>query len=78
MPSPQSTKLYRLQVGAYKIPNNAAEAFDKLKKAGLNPAYEQYRDYYRVILPRLRAQEIPLVAQTLGNIGYKEAVIREE
>jgi len=78
IPSAGSTKLYRLQVGAYRVPRNAVEAFDKLKNAGLNPAYEQYGDLYRVVLARLRAAEIPSIAQTLGNAGFMEALIREE
>ena len=78
IPPAGSSKFYRLQVGAYIVPRNASDAFDKLKSAGLNPAYERFGDYYRVVLARLRAAEIPAIAQTLGNIGFKEAIIREE
>jgi len=78
MPPAGSAKLYRLQVGAYRVPRNAVEAFDKLRSAGLNPAYEQYGDIYRVVLAGLNAAEIPFIAQTLGNAGFREAIIREE
>ena len=78
LPPAESARLYRLQVGAYKIPRNASDAFDKLKKAGLNPAYEQNGEYYRVVLAGLTAREIQSIAQTLGNAGFREAVIREE
>ena len=78
IPPAGSTRSYRLQVGAYRVPRNAVEAFDRLKNAGLKPAYEQFNDLYRVVLPGLRATEIQAVAQILGNAGFPEALIREE
>jgi rare lipoprotein A len=71
-------KSYRLQVGAYKIPRNAAETFDKLKNAGLNPAYERNGDFYRVVLAGLRPEEIEDAAVKIGAAGFREALIREE
>ena len=78
LPPAGSVKLYRLQVGAFSLPRNAVDAFEKLKKAGLEPNYEQYGEYYRVVLAGLKAADIPAVAQTLGNNGFREAIIREE
>ena len=78
VPTAGSTKTYRLQVGTFSIPRNAVDAFTRLKNAGLNPAYEQHGDMYRVVLAGLRANEIQSVAQTLGNAGFREALIREE
>jgi len=78
IPPVGSSKSYRIQVGAYKVPRNAVDAFDKLKNAGLNPAYEKSGDFYRVVLSGLKANEIQPIAQTLGNIGFNEALIREE
>ena len=78
MPPAGSVKLYRLQVGAYAVPRNAVDAFDRLKSAGLNPAYERNGELYRVVLPGLRANEIQPITQLLGNLGYREALIREE
>ena len=78
IPSTESARLYRLQVGAYKIPRNATDAFEKLKKAGLNPKYEQNGEFYRVVLAGLGASEIQSIAQKLGNAGFREALIREE
>jgi len=77
-PQAGSTRLYRLQVGSYRIPRNATDAFEKLRKAGLDPSYEQYGEFYRVVLAGIRAGDIPSIAQTLGNIGYREVVIRNE
>ena len=78
MPQAGSTGLYRLQVGAYKVPRNATDTFEKLKKAGLDPRYEQSGEFYRVVLAGLRAADIQAIAQTLGNAGFREAIIREE
>jgi rare lipoprotein A len=78
IPPAGSHRLYRLQVGAYRIPRNAVDAFTRLRNAGLNPAYEQHGDFYRVVLAGLRANEIQSIAQTLGNVGFREAIIREE
>jgi len=79
---PGSTRLYRIQVGSYTIPRNAVEAFDRLRNAGLNPAYERHYErqinFYRVVLPGLRADEIQRAAQILGNAGFREALIRVE
>jgi cell division protein FtsN len=78
IPPAASSKSYRLQVGAFTVPRNALNAFDKLKKAGLNPAYEQNGEFYRVVLAGLKANEIPAIAQILANNGFQEAIIREE
>jgi rare lipoprotein A len=78
IPPAGSSKSYRLQVGAFTVPRNALNAFDKLKNAGLNPAYEQSGEFYRVVLAGLKANEIQSIAQILANNGFPEAIIREE
>jgi rare lipoprotein A len=78
MPPAGSAKIYRLQVGAYKIPRNAADALEKLKSAGLNPAYEKNDDLYRVVLPGLMAEDILPVSEKLKTSGFTQAIIREE
>jgi rare lipoprotein A len=77
-PETGSNKRYRLQVGSYKIPGNAAAAFDRLKNAGLEPAYERYEEYYRVVLAGVPAENVPVIAEKLGAAGFREALIREE
>ena len=78
IPPATSSKSYRLQVGSFTVPRNALNAFDKLKSAGLNPAYEQNGQFYRVVLAGLKASEIQAIAQILANNGFQEAIIREE
>jgi rare lipoprotein A len=78
IPPAGSTKLYRIQVGAFSVPRNALDVFDRLKAAGLNPRYEQYGNLYRVVLAELKAADIPAIAQKLGNSGFNEVLLREE
>ena len=76
--TPIPAKKYRLQVGSYKVARNAVESFDKLKAAGLNPAYERFEDYFRVVLPGISGAEVNSIAETLGSAGFREVLIREE
>jgi rare lipoprotein A len=78
IPVPGTGKFYRLQVGAYRVPRNAVDSFEKLKNANLSPAYENVDGIYRVVLPGLRSEEIESVAEILYSIGFAEAIIREE
>ena len=78
IPVPGTGKFYRLQVGAYRVPRNAVDSFEKLKNANLSPAYENVDGIYRVVLPGLRSEEIESVAEILYSIGFVEAIIREE
>jgi rare lipoprotein A len=78
IPETITGKNYRVQVGAYKQREYAEEAHTKLKKAGFNPSYELYDDYYRVIITGIRQEELKIVAARLQVAGYKEALLREE
>ncbi|GAB6392883.1 MAG: septal ring lytic transglycosylase RlpA family protein [Treponematales bacterium] len=71
-------KTYRLQVGAYRVPRYAVEAFDRLKEAGLNPAYEKTGDVYRVVLAGVAPEAVNEIARKLGAAGFREALVREE
>ncbi|MDR0878689.1 MAG: septal ring lytic transglycosylase RlpA family protein [Treponema sp.] len=76
--TPAANKVYRLQVGAYRIARNAVEAFDKLKNAGLNPAYERNGELFRVVLAGVRAEDLNSITGKLKAAGFSEALIREE
>jgi rare lipoprotein A len=71
-------KLYRIQVGSYKVPRNAADAFEKLRQAGLSPAYERNGDFYRIVLSKVRSDDVETIAGKLGTAGFREALIRAE
>jgi len=77
-PSADSGKKYRLQLGSYKIASNAAEAFDRLKAAGLNPSYERNGELYRIVLAFVEATQIARLTETLSAAGFSEALVREE
>ncbi|MDR0540483.1 MAG: SPOR domain-containing protein [Spirochaetaceae bacterium] len=69
---------YRLQVGSFKVAKNAVETFNRLDSAGLNPMYEQYEDYYRVVLTNVSAENIPQTAARLGQAGFSSVMAHEE
>jgi rare lipoprotein A len=73
-----SGKIYRLQVGSYKVARNAVEAFDKLKNAGLQPAYERFGEYFRVVLAGVPASAVSSTAEKILLAGFREALVREE
>jgi len=71
-------KTYRVQVGAFKEIRNAEETYKTLKSAGFNPEYEKYGDFYRVVLPGLKQNDLPAVSERLSRAGFREIVLREE
>ena len=71
-------RLYRLQIASFSVPRNAVDTFVRLSEAGLSPNYERHENYYRVVLANVRAQDIPVIAQILGNLGYEEVIVRVE
>jgi rare lipoprotein A len=75
-------KVYRLNVGSYKVARNAVDTFDKLKNAGLNPNYERHEEnnteFFRVVLAGVRGDDIQSIVEKLGSAGFREALIREE
>jgi len=78
-----ANKMYRLQVGSYRIARNAVETFEKLKNAGLSPSYERFinsenGEYFRVVLAGVRGTDVQLAVERLREAGFREALIREE
>jgi rare lipoprotein A len=78
MPPVGTNKRYRIQVGAFKVTQNATTVFDKLKNAGLNPNYERDGDIYKVVLTGIRPEDVRFIAEKLGSAGFQEGWIREE
>jgi hypothetical protein len=78
--SPQkgSNGIYRLQVGSYRLTDEAVRAFNKLKEAGLNPVYEKYKDYTRVVFTGIGADDVPRCAELIGAAGFREIWCRKE
>jgi hypothetical protein len=69
---------YRIQVGAYTIVLNAVAAFDKVREAGLSPLYERNGEYLRVVLTNIKPEEVSAIAEKLGKVGFRTALIRAE
>jgi rare lipoprotein A len=78
MPPLGTNKRYRIQVGAYQNTRNAVDAFDRVKSAGFEPAYERYNDYYRVVITGIPADKLQTMAEKLGAAGFREVLVREE
>jgi cell division protein FtsN len=78
IPDPKSSKMYRIQVGSFSNIDLAWRFYDRLKLAGLNPAFEPHGKMYRVVIPGLKAVNIPEIIQRLELAGVYEAWIRVE
>jgi uncharacterized protein YbjQ (UPF0145 family) len=76
--NPEPDRIYKLQVGAFRINQNAAGVFTRLNDVGLNPVYERTEDLlYRVVIPGVRGTEVQSVTEKLGAAGFSEVIIRE-
>jgi cell division septation protein DedD len=78
MPDPNSNAVYRVQVGSFENRNLARAVFDRLKNAGFNPSYQPYNNMFRVVIPGIRAADMPQVARRLWAAGFTSAWIRRE
>jgi cell division septation protein DedD len=77
IPSPNTNRVYQLQVGAYSSYQAAAQAFHLLRSAGFNAAYEQMGNVYRVFAAGVPAQTVQNAVQRLGMMGFSQVWIRE-
>lgn len=78
IPSVNSAALYQIQVGAFKITQNAENASLRLKSANFNPVYEKYLDFTRVMITGIAAKEIPACLEKIKTLGFKEVIIRAD
>ncbi|MDR1637169.1 MAG: septal ring lytic transglycosylase RlpA family protein [Treponema sp.] len=78
IPALTPNKVYRIQVGSYKVGKNAVEAYEKLKNAGLSPMYEPNGEYFRVVLSRIRSEDVESVARKIGAAGFGQPLFRME
>jgi hypothetical protein len=78
IPNSNSTKLYQIQVGAFKIYQNAENASARLKREGFSPIYEKYNDFTRVIVAKIPANQVQNYLIRIKRIGFDEVIIRED
>ncbi|GHV41946.1 hypothetical protein AGMMS49546_19060 [Spirochaetia bacterium] len=71
-------KTYRLQIGAFREPQNTEKALLTLRSAGFNPVSEPFEDMDRVLITGIRAEEMSGVTEKVRAIGYQRYIIREE
>ncbi len=76
--SPSSEILWRIQLGAFAREENALRLVVRLRKAGLEPAYERTENSVRVVLPGIRTSELDKVKEALAAGSFNDYVIRQE
>jgi len=76
IPDSNSTKLYQIQVGAFKIFKNAEEYSVILSRGGLTPVYEKYLDYTRVMITGIPAYQVTCYLVKIKQLGFDEVIIR--
>jgi cell division septation protein DedD len=69
---------YRVQVGSFLYTAGAQDLYTLLVRAGFSPAYEQYDNYTRVVVPGIGASQLTDMSRRLGALGIKEVWIRKE
>jgi hypothetical protein len=78
IPDGSGNKIYQIQVGAYKIEKNAQDAILQLKNIALQPSTEIFRDFTRVLIKEIPANQVKSILATIANAGFKEVIIRED
>jgi len=76
IPAVDDNKLYQVQVGAFKLTQNADRVFERLSGASLNPSFEKYQDFTRVMVKGISYREIPIVLEKVKSMGFSEVIIR--
>jgi len=76
IPAAGDNRIYKIQVGAFRVFQNAQRVFDMLINASFTPAYEIYLDYTRVVINGVAARDVPSYLQRIQNLGFIEVIIR--
>jgi hypothetical protein len=76
MPQADDSRLYQLQVGSFKVTQNAERVFERLTNAALNPSYEQYLDFTRVLIRGIGVRDLPFYLEKIKNAGFSEVFIK--
>jgi hypothetical protein len=76
IPDVSDGRFYQIQIGAFKVTQNAELVFERLRGASLNPSYEHYMDLTRVLIKGVSAWEVPLYLEMIGRAGFFEVLIK--
>jgi hypothetical protein len=77
LPDPNTGKFYRLQVGAFSLPETAGKVMQRLADEGFTADWEQYGSLYRVFAADIPAVDVYPAVQVLGAAGFREVWVRE-
>jgi cell division protein FtsN len=78
VPPPRVKLFYRLQVGSFYNANLAQDCFGRLRSLGFCPAYEQYGNMWRVIIPGVEAAQVSQFIHRLETANFISVWIRLE
>jgi cell division protein FtsN len=78
IPNSNSTKLYQIQVGAFKVYQNAENTFVRLIEEGFTAVFEEYFDYIRVMITGIPVSQVQSYLTRIKRIGFDEVIIRED
>ena len=76
IPDADDPNLYQIQAGAFIDAQNARNAFERLNRASLNPAFEEYGFFTRVVINGIKAGDIPFYLGRIKDTGFSEVLIR--
>ncbi|MDR0289828.1 MAG: SPOR domain-containing protein [Treponema sp.] len=77
LPSADSGKTYRIQVGAFANPESASLAAQRLVSAGFSAGEEQHGSLRRVLAEAIPASDVAAAVKKLELAGFNEVWIRE-
>jgi len=86
IPSANSNKKYKIQVGVYEFEKNTQAAILSLRRFDLSPATEKYSELYRgkyreltrVMVKDVPASQVRSVLSSIAKAGFREVIIRED
>jgi len=76
IPDATDGRLYQIQVGAFRLVENASSAINKLKAASLNPSSEKYQNLTRVMIKGVCAPDVPSYIERIRRAGFSEVFIK--
>jgi len=76
IPDATDKRLYQLQVGSFRLVQNATSAFNRLRAASLNASYEQYGDLTRVVIKGVSAWAVRPCIELIRKAGFSEVFIK--
>ncbi|MCL2068075.1 MAG: SPOR domain-containing protein [Treponema sp.] len=77
LPDRNNGRIYRLQVGAFSVPESAARAAALVRDAGFIANQEISGAFYRVLAVGIRSADVYAASQRLGAMGFRQIWVRE-